>query len=270
VYIRENIRNIESDVNKITKLRRAFSKIMDRLDNQGYAYIANHHGWLDGLCPHGPETDAQGNIIHNFLPWHRAYILKLEKLLQQVESDVSLPWWDWRSKRSRVEGIPKALSDTKTDNKLNPLNKFHMNIRGNDKEGNRVNINRDTFRSTGDVLDLGNRQGMLKFNQQDVPELYRLSDFRQFSERLRIGWHNFIHVWVGGDMSAVQTAAYDPIFYFHHCNVDRIWAIWQTIHGIDSVPPNMRDVILQPFKMTVMEVLDINSLGYEYASSTTN
>ena len=77
MYIRENIRNIEANVNKLTKLRRAFRKIMHRLDNQGYSYIANHHGWLDGLCAHGPETDAQGNIIHNFLPWHRAYLLKL-------------------------------------------------------------------------------------------------------------------------------------------------------------------------------------------------
>jgi tyrosinase len=29
---------------------------------------------------------------------------------------------------------------------------------------------------------------------------------------------------VGGDMASVPSAAYDPIFYLHHANIDRLWA----------------------------------------------
>jgi tyrosinase len=269
LHIRENIRNIAVNPTKIKKLRKAFQEIMSRTDNLGYAHVANHHGWLDGLCQHGPESDTQGNINHNFLPWHRAYILKLEKLLQQRDPDVSLPWWNWRSEQSKIQGIPKVFADRMADKKPNPLYNFFMNITGKDTAGFQVNLNRVTFRRPGSPSEIASRGEVLKRNEQDIPQLYGLSDFRQFSERLRIGWHNFIHMWIGGDMAVVSTAAFDPIFYVHHCNVDRIWAIWQSINGIDSVPSHMRDIVLQPFKMTVKDVLDINSLDYDYASSTT-
>ena len=59
--------------------------------------------------------------------------------------------------------------------------------------------------------------------------------------------HNSIHLAVGGidvpsydrapiegangDMGENDTAALDPIFYFHHCFVDRVFWLWQKKHG---------------------------------------
>lgn len=59
--------------------------------------------------------------------------------------------------------------------------------------------------------------------------------------------HNSIHLAVGGcdipnydrspidgangDMGENDTAGLDPIFYFHHCNVDRMFWLWQKKHG---------------------------------------
>ncbi|MEO6719019.1 MAG: tyrosinase family protein [Ferruginibacter sp.] len=60
--------------------------------------------------------------------------------------------------------------------------------------------------------------------------------------------HNHIHLAVGGfevpgqgnfspikdangDMGENDTAALDPIFYFHHCNVDRVFWLWQKKNG---------------------------------------
>jgi len=58
--------------------------------------------------------------------------------------------------------------------------------------------------------------------------------------------HNDIHLSVGGfdapsfetgqvagangDMGENNTAALDPIFFFHHCNVDRMFWLWQKLH----------------------------------------
>ncbi|KAJ4258014.1 hypothetical protein NW762_008151 [Fusarium torreyae] len=56
--------------------------------------------------------------------------------------------------------------------------------------------------------------------------------------------HDNLHGWCGGDrtdpdasnyallghMSHVPLAAFDPIFWLHHCNVDRLIAIWQILH----------------------------------------
>jgi len=58
------------------------------------------------------------------------------------------------------------------------------------------------------------------------------------------GLHNVMHVWIGGpetrpsperyvlqgQMSQPPVSSFDPIFWFHHCNVDRTIAIWQTLH----------------------------------------
>ena len=35
---------------------------------------------------------------------------------------------------------------------------------------------------------------------------------------------------VGGHMSRVPTAAFDPIFWMHHCQIDHLFALWQSIH----------------------------------------
>lgn len=60
--------------------------------------------------------------------------------------------------------------------------------------------------------------------------------------------HNSVHLAVGGfdmpgqgeagriadsngDMGENNTAAMDPIFFFHHCNIDRMFWLWQQRHG---------------------------------------
>jgi tyrosinase len=45
--------------------------------------------------------------------------------------------------------------------------------------------------------------------------------------------HNRVHEWVGGDMRA-GTSPNDPVFWFHHANVDRIWAGWQNRRGVSN------------------------------------
>ncbi|KAH0609895.1 uncharacterized protein H6S33_012441 [Morchella sextelata] len=44
--------------------------------------------------------------------------------------------------------------------------------------------------------------------------------------------HNIIHGITGGDghMGHPGYAAFDPIFWLHHCNVDRIFALWQVLN----------------------------------------
>lgn len=53
------------------------------------------------------------------------------------------------------------------------------------------------------------------------------------------GIHNTVHGAVGGSgssgvsgghMTYLATAAFDPVFWLHHCNVDRLFALWQGIY----------------------------------------
>ena len=46
------------------------------------------------------------------------------------------------------------------------------------------------------------------------------------SATARFSVHNTVHDWVGGQMGETPSAANDPIFSLHHCNVDRILESW--------------------------------------------
>ena len=69
-------------------------------------------------------------------------------------------------------------------------------------------------------------------------------------------------------MTDPTTAAFDPVFWAHHCNIDRLWWIWQLKHGNASMPTNLLEFGLAPFSYDVKSVLNIYDLGYEYATAT--
>jgi tyrosinase len=97
-----------------------------------------------------------------------------------------------------------------------------------------------------------------------IAELLELNDFDDFDIILE-NIHDQIHGWVGGSMGLVSTAAYDPLFWSHHCMVDRLWYLWQLRHGFTNGMQDMLDEVLEPFPLKVRDVIDIRNLGYEYA-----
>ena len=94
------------------------------------------------------------------------------------------------------------------------------------------------------------------------------SDWASFSDRLE-NLHDRVHGWVGGDMGDVTTAAFDPIFFAHHCMIDRAWYLWQVRWGNGDIPSDLLNLNLTPFGKTVRDVLDVQRLGYEYAGTAT-
>jgi len=118
---------------------------------------------------------------------------------------------------------------------------------------------------------------------QDIDRILALDNWRDFGGGMDVDQsfgaldmnpHNTMHIWIGGnpagnitgDMLNNLTAAFDPIFWAHHGNIDRLWAQWQTMHpGVD--PPDLSDV-LGGVDSTVQDSLSVRKLGYEYASDT--
>lgn len=52
--------------------------------------------------------------------------------------------------------------------------------------------------------------------------------------------HDTIHLAAGGNsghMAIIAYSAFDPIFFLHHANVDRIFAMWQILHNDSWVEP---------------------------------
>lgn len=119
--------------------------------------------------------------------------------------------------------------------------------------------------------------------------------FRKYLEWLL---HDGIHVWVGdlwnivggipqngGHMSFPPVAVNDPVFWLHHCNVDRLWAIWQrksptpayvpTVAGTANSGHNGPDVMVRfgnpadfntPLNQHPNDVLNHHAIGYWFHS----
>ncbi|KAI4091021.1 MAG: hypothetical protein LQ344_004402 [Seirophora lacunosa] len=53
--------------------------------------------------------------------------------------------------------------------------------------------------------------------------------------------HNAIHMMVGngGHMSNIPYSSFDPIFWLHHANVDRLFALWQAVYPNATVTPQV-------------------------------
>jgi tyrosinase len=93
--------------------------------------------------------------------------------------------------------------------------------------------------------------------------------------------HNLIHNFSGGqspyqvgpnndfstgDMVDPGRTAFDPIFWGHHANVDRLWAEWQRRHP--GRGPDDPDAVLPPWNFTVADTYSISSLGYQYVMAS--
>ena len=101
--------------------------------------------------------------------------------------------------------------------------------------------------------------------------------------------HNDVHISVGGpdpwdeapvtdangDMGENDTAGLDPIFYFHHCNVDRMFWVWQKQNGftdkldiIAGYPGTKSSDAQGPTPgYSMSSVLDLNSPLYPFTKS---
>ncbi|KAJ3401510.1 hypothetical protein HDU80_005954 [Chytriomyces hyalinus] len=64
------------------------------------------------------------------------------------------------------------------------------------------------------------------------------------------GIHNTIHGAVGNAsyMGNPASASYDPIFYFHHCNIDRLTALYQACFN-EFPDPSIANTPLTPFRI---------------------
>jgi tyrosinase len=225
-------------------LREAITKAQGIGDDRGYQYWAGIHGFPPPIwCKHGSPF---------FLPWHRAYLYLFEKQLQDRVPGVTLPWWEWT--RQHEDGIPAAYGQAKVGGKPNPL--FSSPIQKSGRINPRETKTRREPGSPGGLPDLGELERILKNK-----------DFFTFQTQLE-SVHNQIHGWVGGNMGDIRVAAYDPLFWAHHCMIDRLWYLWQLEHPGAQLPTAFLEQALPPFPMTVRQTLSITDLGYDYAAAT--
>ena len=238
-----------------------------------------------------------------FLPWHRGYLMALEiqlrhDIVAQGGPDTwALPYWNYFGGEggSQFQMPPAFAQQTLPDGSPNPL---YLTMRyGPDGDG-------DIYVPTAAGEAAHPNDPNLPPAANEVTEQPALSE-TQFSKadplygfggpdtgfshdgghfgRLESNPHNKVHVYVGGApsdssiyglMADPGTAALDPIFYLHHCNIDRLWGVWNAGGNENPTAPSwldgpaqrfaMPDLNGQPWYYTPAMVTDLGALDYGY------
>jgi hypothetical protein len=180
--------------------------------------------------------------------------MAFENALRLAGCHVTLPYWNWSSGPST--GVPAACRQPTYVNRdgataANPL------FSGPRAAGGQTSRSPSIDTTAFDDLATSAQAAMTA------------ATFSSFQNQIS-GVHGSVHVRTGGDMGSVPTASYDPIFYLHHANVDRLWADWQTAHP-DALPAAEASFQLQPFPRphsaewkTGADVESTAVLGYRY------
>lgn len=244
--------------------------------------------WRHQTQVHGMASDPLDGLRRQcqhsswyFLPWHRMYLLYYEQIIraaiatldeidESVKQSWALPYWDYCRKSAR-ELPPAFRKEQLPDGRANPLHEPVRNPGINDGRYGLVddqvraaNWWKEKFFSTAQPVDSfggpitgwnhGGRRGEPMGAVETTP-------------------HGDVHRFIGGKMADFTTAASDPIFWLHHCNIDRIWEVWRNAQPGPSDPTSggwltqtfdFLDAGGQRQPMQPSDVGDTIGLGYSY------
>jgi tyrosinase len=192
----------------------------DKHDPSGWTYWASSHGTPDPSGPQEPK-DPNGRPLYrqckhgggndwepHFLSWHRPFLFFFEAVLKQAAGDAGettafeLPYWNWYE-----DPLPQIFKEG--DEKTNPL----FDVRGKPAGG----VDLDHLIPGLDTAP---------FLKDDFLIGSGVQKERTFLHKFDENPHGIVHDLVAGNMGRIETAAWDPIFWLHHANLDRLWTAW--------------------------------------------
>jgi tyrosinase len=221
---------IRKNANTLTNPERdRFVAAFAQLNNQGLGRFADFRDM------HTSVALAQAHGAAGFLPWHRAYLLDLERELQVIDPSVALHYWRFDQAAPNIFTLDfLGVSDPLGTVQFSPSNPLQFwktdGVQGiNRRPLFNIALAPPGLRTEAQTLALGNPGNQYK-------------NFRMMEGNP----HGSAHVSFGGVISNAATAPRDPLFFLLHCNVDRLWAKWQrqfarfdsaVAAAYDSVPP---------------------------------
>jgi tyrosinase len=166
----------------------------------------------------GSSGEAHGNV--GFLPWHRAYVLDLERELQRIDPAVTLPYWRFDQPAPALFAAAfmgaSGPNDVVQFSPGHPLEQWTTDGQVGITRGLRFAANSipPSMISEAATLALGGANNTY-------------ASFRSMEGTP----HGRAHTGFRGSISSIPTAARDPLFFMLHANTDRLWAKWQWLNG---------------------------------------
>ena len=220
----------------------------------------------------GTPMGDGGHHGPGFPSWHREWLLRFEEDLREVDSTVTLPYWDLTDQKNSTdvlfqddfmggngsgsnhkiqsgvfqEQVPNAHRPSwwpDDDFTGKPLSGFIVSQGLTTLPGLDFNKHWQSpeFNTTGLTRKFGDFSSLP--SRDDVRKLLAFVPFLKFERTMeraqnKNGYHAPGHNLVGGLMESPSTSPNDPIFFLHHAGVDLIWALWQDRHN-QSKPENL-------------------------------
>lgn len=256
------------------------------------------------LCPVDPavvETVAQTgepvyckHSVYPFIAWHVPYIYQFELLLNKYNPSenkayIALPYLDLTDFTQDLTFLNAhritVLVDGKEQTIANPF--AAHNARFYDLSGNCVPVQRKGYltpTTEEERLTLNTVRKQL-FNTQfsktyeefsSKPVILPGTSRRPGDDFIGTPLetpHNTCHDVIGGDggnMSDISISAFDPLFWFHHCNMDRFYYNWMSTQtdgftkSFVTIQDSTRAASHAPFFPTEAAMLSTDPAAYGY------
>ncbi|CAE6477216.1 unnamed protein product [Rhizoctonia solani] len=193
------------------------------------------------------DSNQGTHVVSQFFPWHRWYLHAFETDMKHTCGfNGTMPYWDWTLDAHDVYNSPIFESDPEyglgtwgkeeddwvvTDGAFaNTLRAYPVphyvrrrftpqpfvnNLIFPFEYTNKTAFANETFTPEAIEFLVDNFEG-------DAAAFFAGVD----GPRIQ-GVHNGLHILMGGDMSDPSPTPSDPLFWFHHGQLDRTWARWQ-------------------------------------------
>ncbi|MEM7049333.1 MAG: tyrosinase family protein [Acidobacteriota bacterium] len=187
---------------------------------------------------HISNTDDEIHKYENFLPWHRLYLLNLERDLQAIDASVSLHYWRWDFPAPSLfsSSFGGRMNVVTGGSGFRPFFSSDNPWRNWNPPGSAALL-RSAYQWP--VTQNGGYDVLIT---RKAPEAYAIAmgngKYRGlfFVEGRERGVHPGLvfsnphgggHRSFRGLIAEIATAPQDPVFFMLHSNVDRLWAVWQ-------------------------------------------
>lgn len=218
--------------------------------------VFGNHGTKQKLLSEIMWNTCQGhgpNPVEYFLAWHRMFVFYFEQIIRNVTgfTQFTLPYWPYDEVAHRA--LPPEFRNEKST-LYGPL--FVANRNPGNNEGQSIE-----------------RYGPLDFSCMSQKSFLGPSDSRGFNGKLNQNPHGAVHDDVGTDtnMGQIPYAANDPVFWAHHCQIDRLWASWNAAGGKNPDDAGFKskefvfdDGTGQQVVAKIGDFLDESHLNYKY------
>lgn len=186
-------------------------------------------------CKHG---------VYSFIAWHTPYVYQFELLLNKYNKSVNssdyieLPWLDLTDFTADLSFLndPEItiFYDKKRFTTENPLSGAYYYVHG---------VRMKTTRAGFFTPRTKKQRSQLTLVKKQLNNALWATSYEQFSaapsSKVALNAvtpyvpletpHNSLHDIIGGgsgNMSSIDIAAFDPVFWLHHCNMDRHYYSW--------------------------------------------